>query len=667
MNLTYRANRYVAESSYAERDIPKAAGFRWDATSRCWYTTDQATASKLVRYADASCKAALDGAAAKRESTLAASRATDAEIDIPAPDGLAYLPFQRAAVAYAATRPAVLFGDEMGLGKTIEAIGVLNSDPSLKRVLVICPASLKVNWSRELARWLTRPLTVGIANGGALPATSVIIINYDVLTKHSAALHGETWDAVIIDEGHHLKSPDALRSVQVFGTDEYKAKKLRDSGKADKIVEPIKARRRLILTGTPIANRPKELFGLIHYLDPQAWPNFFGFARRYCDAHQGSYGWSFDGASNLPELQEKLRLSVLVRRLKSDVLTELPAKRRQVIELPANGAAGVIAAEHAAWGRTEATIEDAQARMELAKASDDPADYEAAVANLREATQAAFTELSKLRHDTAVAKVPAVVAHILDALESTERLVLFCHHHDVEDGILAALADAGIKAVLHRGGLSQDEKQASVDSFQNDPSVRVFVGSIQASGVGITLTAASHVIFAELDWVPGNVTQAEDRCHRIGQRDSVLVQHLVLDGSLDARMAHILVAKQAVIEKALDAMAAAQPEAPTREQAATRDTPRTRVAQLAETLTESQREAAITALRILAGFDSDHAMEINEMGFNKVDGAIGHDLAGRETLSPKQGALAWSLVRKYHRQLPAALVAELAGTGGREE
>jgi len=662
VKLTLRAGRYIALSEYAEKDIPKNAGFRWDRDARVWYTTDTQVASKLVRYADESCRQALSAAGEKREAALAASRATDArDIEIPAPEGLAYLPFQRAGIAYAQARPATLIGDEMGLGKTIQAIGLVNADPSIKRVLCVVPASLKINWSRELAKWLTRPLTVGIANGAALPTTDVVVVNYEILVKHSAALHAVEWDLVIVDEAHRCKSPEAQRTEQLFGTDEYRAKKLREDGKASKIVEPIAARRKLLLTGTPIANRPRELFPLLHYLHPRAWPSFFAFARRYCGAAEGRYGWDFDGASHLDELQEKLRLSVMVRRLKADVLTELPAKRRSVVELPANGCAGAIKAEHTAWDRNESAIAEAQARVELAKASDDPADYESAVAHLREAAQAAFTEMSAVRHETAVSKVPAVVEHLTDALESVDKVVVFCHHRDVEDAIMAALAEAKIPAVLHRGGLSDDAKQAAVDAFQANETVRVFVGSIQASGVGITLTASSHVLFAELDWVPGNVTQAEDRCHRIGQTDTVFVQHLVLDGSLDARMAHILVAKQQIIDKALDRMAAAVPAAPTREQAATADTPRSRIEKLAETLTDSQRTAAHLAVRLLAGLDPDGAREINEMGFNRLDGRIGHELAERATLSPRQAALAWTLVQKYHRQLQHGLMAVLKG------
>lgn len=655
MKIVYTDGRYVALSDYSEKDIPKRAGFRWDPDRKRWWTSDPKTASKLVEFADGATRAQLTQVAAQQQAALSASRATTAEIDVPVPDGLAYLPFQRAGIAYASSRPACLIGDQMGLGKTIEAIGVINADASIRRVLVICPASLRLNWQRELTKWLVRPLSVGIVNGG-VPATDIVIVNYDILRKYSAALRAAEYDLLIVDEAHYLKNPDAQRTVEVFGTDDYKAKKL----PPNKIVSPLRARRRILMTGTPIVNRPKELFPLLHYLAPAAWPNFFTYARRYCNAHQTRYGWDFDGAAHLDELQERLRTTLMVRRLKADVLTELPAKRRQVIECPPNGASGAVSAELSAYARHEREIERAQAAVELAKASDDPADYEAAVARLRERVQAAFTELSLLRHDTALAKVPAVIEHIVDVLESEDKLVVMAHHHDVQDAILSALTEQGVKAVLHRGGLSDVEKQAAVDAFQNDPQTRVFVGSILASGVGITLTAASTIVFAELDWVPGNVSQAEDRLHRIGQQQSVLVQHLVLDGSLDARMAHILVAKQRVIDEAMDKEQAVLPIPPQREQAATVETPRKKIDTLAESLTDQQREAAHTAVRILATYDPDHARVLNGAGFNRLDGQIGHELAQRATLTQRQAALAWSLCRKYHRQLPSVLLATLA-------
>ena len=184
--------------------------------------------------------------------------------------------------------------------------------------------------------------------------------------------------------------------------------------------------------------------------------------------------------------------------------------------------------------------------MELAKASDDEAAYRSAVDRLRDASRAAFEEI-QVRHGTAVAKIPYVVEHLRAA---SGKCVVFCHHYDVIDDIKAELGDA---AVVADGRVPTVECQAAIDRFQTDPTCQYFIGSIRAAGVDITLTAASHVVFAELDWTPGAMSQAESRLDRIRQRKSLLVQHVVLDGSIDARLARTLVSKQEAITEARDA------------------------------------------------------------------------------------------------------------------
>jgi SWI/SNF-related matrix-associated actin-dependent regulator 1 of chromatin subfamily A len=628
MQITKIGNRYIACSTYNEREIPKAAGFRWDPEAREWWTPDPSRAAKLVQYADDSCRDELLATreeSAKREQ---ASRATDVDIDIPRPAGLEYFPFQRAGIAYALRVPNVLIADEMGLGKTIQAIGVVNADDAIRRVLVVCPASLKLNWQRELEKWLTKPLRVGIADSRTLPVADVVIVNYDVLHKHD--LQAEMFDLLVVDEAHRIKNGKARRTQQVLA---------------------LRARRRVYMTGTPLVNRPVELWTLIHSLDPTTWSSFWPYAKRYCGAARNKYGWDLSGASNLHELQARLRGTIMVRRLKRDVLTELPPKIRQVIELPADGATAEIAAERAAWQRHEAAIDELRAAVELAKASEAPDDYRNAVERLQAGARVAFTEISRLRYATALAKAPQVIEHVREALEEDGRkVVIFAHHHDVIDHLMAAF---GSEAVALTGDTPLADRQAAVDRFQADDQVRVFIGSLTAAGVGITLTASSHVVFAELDWVPGNVTQGEDRCHRIGQRSSVLAQHLVLEGSLDATMARALVAKQDTIDKALDDPIEAQvPVAPA---AGHVSVSRKALDAEASRMTPEVVEAVHKALRILAAFDPDHAMELNAVGFNRVDGLIGHSLAGVAALTPRQSALGRRLVLKYHRQLPVEL------------
>lgn len=602
---------------------------------------------------------------AKTDEAIAASKATDADIVIPAPAGLDYLPYQRAGIAYAAAHESVLIGDEMGLGKTIQAIGLWNADPTLAKVLVVCPASLRLNWQREWAKWATRPARIKIVNGGKpgdMPAAGsydILIVNYDVAGKHRDALAAVAWDLLVCDEAHLMKNPDTARTKAILG----------HAPRGVVKQKPLAARRRAFLTGTPIVNRPVELWPMLTVLDPAGLgKNFFAYAKRYCGATHNGYGWDFNGASNLEELQRKLREKFMVRRLKADVLKELPAKRRQIIEIPANGAGAAVAAEKAAWASYADYLAELEERIAEAEAEgrDDLDDLRAEYGR---AKSAAFTEMSQIRHDTAVAKIPYVCEHLETALESGP-VVVFAHHKDV---VTAIANKFGARAVTLTGETPMAARQQAVDDFQAG-KVDLFVGNIQAAGVGITLTKSAHVVFAELDWVPGNMTQCEDRCHRIGQTESVLVQHLVLEDSLDAEMARKLIAKQEVIDRALDRdlppQAAGNPAATVAVAAAPRDAVITvktdpRDAAAAK-LTPAQIAAVHNGLQMLAGV-CDGARELDGAGFNKIDAGYGHRLAALPGLTPRQAVTGLKMVNRYRSQLPAGLVAAAKGAAKNEE
>jgi SWI/SNF-related matrix-associated actin-dependent regulator 1 of chromatin subfamily A len=619
--------RWVALSDYEERLVPKAAGFRWDATARRWWTDDPERAVRLIQYASEETAAGIRAAIRAVDDSVDASAASDAEIDVPAPDGLEYMPFQRAGIAYAQARPATLIADEMGLGKTIEAIGLINADPSISSVLVVCPASLKINWQRELERWLTRPMTVGIVNG-QVPDVDVRITNYEILRKLTLA----PVDLLIVDEAHYTKNPKAQRTKVVAQW----AKQ---------------ARRKVFLTGSPIVNRPIELHSLLTILDPDGWP-FWPYAKRYCAAYKGAWGWDFSGASNLPELQHRLRARLMVRRLKADVLAELPPKRRQLITLSAAGYSAALQAEAHMQAGVDDDIEELELLRDLAEVTGDTETYNQAVRDLHSRHLVAFEEMSKVRHHTAVVKAPAVAEHVIGLLDSVDKVVVMAHHHDVVDILTEALAEYGVVSLTGRDNMA--DRQTSIDKFQGDPEVRVFVGSIQAAGLGITLTAASTVVFAELDWVPGNMSQAEDRCHRIGQTDSVLVQHIVLDGSIDARLAKVLVEKQSVITLAVDGGGG------TPDRSAVEVQPDSlRASKATPTVTDDEKAAIHEGLKLLAALDPDRAGIQNSEGFNGMDSGFGHSLAGQERLSDKQSAVARRLLHKYHRQLGGVLIEQM--------
>lgn len=661
-SLRREGEKWIYRSLPEDRELAKAAGFRFAPDKRLWYSRDDvaalSVASAIVTYLRQRGDAPEEllrheeivaELSAARDEALAASKADDAEIEVPAPEGCEYLGYQRAGVAFALSHPRCIIGDEMGLGKTIQAIGVMNACPEISRVLIVCPLGVSLNWQREIERWSVTPRRIGRASASQWPEDAeVVIIHPQILIRHPKRIRGP-WDLLIVDEAHLFKSSRAERTRVLLG------------GEPGAV-----AKRALMLTGTPIPNRPIEAWPLLSFVDPTTWSSRSAYAVRYCGGHHNGWGWDESGATHMDELRERLRTSVMVRRLKADVLHELPAKRRQVVTLDASDLGrNVVAAqkrEAEAKAAAEARIVAARAAVELAKASDDRGAYEEAVKALRNVTNVAFSEMSKVRHDLAVAKAPAVVEHVSEMLDDrVEKVVCWAHHHDVVDVLQAGLERFGVVVVT--GETPAEERQACVDAFQGG-APRVFVGSITAAGVGITLTAASVAVFAELDWVPGNVSQSEDRCHRIGQRESVLIQHLVVDGSLDAQMVQTIMAKQAVADRVLDSgeHPAADPVevvgAVVANDAASAGTTRDRLGPIAERVSEEGRAAIHAGLKFLAAYDPDGASTINGVGFSKIDVAVGHSLADTEALSARQAALGALLVRKYRRQLPEDLVSK---------
>jgi SWI/SNF-related matrix-associated actin-dependent regulator 1 of chromatin subfamily A len=261
--------------------------------------------------------------------------------------------------------------------------------------------------------------------------------------------------------------------------------------------------------------------------------------------------WQFKGATNTDELQRKLREHVMVRHLKEDVLTELPPRQHQCIELPANGLQYLVDEENEAEDR----FAEHRARLEREKQeaidSGNQDTFEQAAMNLRKLFEAHFTEMAVLAHKVAVAKLPKVLEFCLELLEGEDKIVVFAHHHDVEAALEKAFTEAGIETVRLTGLESDKQKDAAVVAFQ-EGTARVFIGGLKAAGVGITLTKARRAVFAELDWTPGVMDQAGDRLHRIGQTDSVLLTYIVLEDSLDSKKVGMLVEKRAVLRAVLD-------------------------------------------------------------------------------------------------------------------
>lgn len=443
----------------------------------------------------------------------------------PSPHGLEYRNYQIEGAAHMVSRSSALLADDPGTGKTIQVCGLLNyfdADPKLN-VLIVCPSSLVLNWLRELKTWLVRNRMVGIADGGGTPDSEIVIVNYEMLyrPKTFEALHRREWDFIIIDEAHRIKNPESKTTGALLA---------------------LKAKRRYALTGTPILNCPVEAWPLLYWMDPTTCPSWAEYTNRYCNAfletihYKDRYGrvrkkkaWNYKGAANLGELNNLLLSSGMIRRRKADVLKELPPKERQVVELQWTGSRAPLYKEWSLGGNN----------------------YESKVLSLAEGDKVGLDEFAKVRREIALAKVGPSVKHIEDLLVSTKKVVVFAHHKAVIAGLVARFGKYGVVSVT--GETPTVERDNAVQRFQHRDDIRVFVGNIKAAGVGLTLTAASTVVFVELDPVPGNMVQAEDRCHRIGATDSrVLVQHLVFDGSLDVKLARMLIRKQKLIDMAVE-------------------------------------------------------------------------------------------------------------------
>lgn len=535
MKLTWNGARFEFYCKTGQGQIAKASGFHHDFRNRCYWTGLIHVARVLEMYADDRAKAKLNEVAQQ----IDLSKAISSDAVLRCPEGLAYLPFQGAGIVYGVQRSRVLNADDMGLGKTIQAIGTINNDPiQPKNILVVPPAGLLINWERELLKWLCFNLSGDYASGQRVPNSDIVLCNYEIGYRIHDLLAQRKWDYIIYDEAHYMKNQDSKRTQAFLGHESKKG------------TYALEARKIMFLTGTPILNRPVELWPILRVADPEGLgANFWLFAKQFCDGESQQAGMrEFSGHSNLDTLQDRLRASIMIRRLKKDVLKELPPKRRQIIPLPGEMAKKVVQTELEFYARNNAIIEESIKAEEEAQARGDAASYNAAALSLQGARQSLFTEMAKLRHDTAVLKVPYLIQFLENALEQNDKIVLFAHHQDVINPIYTKFQSVAVK---FDGSMGKEAKQLAVDIFQGQKRCKLFIGSITAAGVGITLTEASYVIFAELSWVPAHITQAEDRVHRIGQLESVLIQHIVFDQSLDATMAQKIIEKQEIIDAAV--------------------------------------------------------------------------------------------------------------------
>ena len=396
--------------------------------------------------------------------------------------------YQRDAVNWLAARPKAFLALDQGLGKTAVACTDMQFP-----ALVVCPTTLKINWSRELQMW--RPgSTSQIIDGSTKvidPNIDLTIINYDILHKFDLP---PVYQTLVIDECHYAKSATAKRTKACV-----------------KLIRSIPRVR--LLSGTPVVNRPIELFALLKAIGGTKL-DYINFGRRYCSGWTTPWG-SFDvsGASRLEELYEKLS-NYMLRVTKETALPELPAKTYRIVEL------------------------DLPLSMQEKKLLRQDID--------RPVHEIPFQAIADIQKLNAQRKLPLAIEHIKNILEHTQSVVIFAWHTEIITALAEALKDYGV--VVITGSTPKQVRQDAVDEFQTNQA-SVFIGNIKAAGVGITLTAASNVVFVETTWTPADLHQASDRCHRIGQKEHVQVDILTISKSIDSMQLHSILDKTDIINQ----------------------------------------------------------------------------------------------------------------------
>jgi SWI/SNF-related matrix-associated actin-dependent regulator of chromatin subfamily A-like protein 1 len=415
-------------------------------------------------------------------------------------------PFQRAGVAYALWSRRCFIADEQGLGKTVEALATLEADDAYPAV-VVCPASLKLNWQREIEHWVPhRSVTVVSGTSGVHAPADIVVLNYEIVHAHRARLALRRPKALVLDESHYVKNPRAKRTQAV--------RRLVGALAPDAL--------RLALTGTPVMNHPEELIAQLRVLGRlEEFGSGARFARR------------FQGAGAEERIHWHLRRTCFVRRLKVDVLPQLPAKRQVVVP---------VALEN----EREYRLAEEDVVKWLREQPLDLGELESRVAAALRAERLA--QLNALRRLAARGKLGPALAWIHDFLASDEPLVVFAGHREVQDLLVERFPDA-----LHiLGRDSVEQREAAVQAFQEPDGPQLIVCATRVAGQGITLTRASNVAFLDLEWTPAMHDQAEDRLHRIGQQDAVTAWYLLAAETIDETMIELIARKRGIVDAVTD-------------------------------------------------------------------------------------------------------------------
>ena len=417
------------------------------------------------------------------------------------------LEHQKEAVQKLVENKKFILADDMGLGKTTSTI-IAALEANSKKVLIICPATLKINWKREIENYSNKLIYIAEGKNFSTDA-DFVIINYDIIKnfhdpkkKDDSEILKSNFDLVIVDEAHYIKNGQAQRTKLI-----------------NDLVKTVD--RLWLLTGTPMTSRPMDYFNLLSLVDSPVSKNWMAYAIRYCQGYQFNVGgrkiWNITGASNLEELRERTAGTIL-RRLKENVL-DLPDKiiTPVYLRLKSKNYEEVMG-EYYDW-------------------------YDKNPDESKSLT-VQFSKLTKVRQIIADEKISQTIEIAENIIEQDKKVIIFCNFTDSLNKIIEHFGKSAVKL---DGSMSKPERQRSVDEFQDNPKVKVFVGNIKAAGVGITLTSAEAVIMNDLSFLPSDHAQAEDRAYRYGQKNNVLVYYPIFENTIEGVIYDILNNKKQVI------------------------------------------------------------------------------------------------------------------------
>ena len=417
------------------------------------------------------------------------------------------LEHQKEAIQKLVENKKFILADDMGLGKTTSTI-IAALEAGSKKVLIICPATLKINWKREIENYSDKPVYIAEGKNFSTDA-DFVIINYDIIKNfHDTKKKGESqildanFDLVVVDEAHYIKNATAQRT-----------KLINDLVK--------KVDRLWLLTGTPMTSRPIDYFNLLSLIESPVAKNWMAYAIRYCQGYQFNVGgrkiWNVMGASNLEELRDRTT-GLTLRRLKENVL-DLPDKIITPVYLRLKSKMyEEIMGEYYDW-------------------------YDKNPEESKSLT-VQFTKLTKIRQVIADEKIAQTIELAENIVEQGKKVIIFCNFTNSLNKICEHFGKTAVKL---DGSMSKPERQHSVDGFQENDKIKVFVGNIKAAGVGLTLTAGEAVIMNDLSFLPSDHAQAEDRAYRYGQKNNVLVYYPIFENTIEGIIYDILNNKKQVI------------------------------------------------------------------------------------------------------------------------